>query len=591
MKKFLIVFSLLSCFPAFGANYYVAPNGSDINPGTLEKPFASIEAARDAVRSSIQMNGGDSIVYLRGGTYRIGKKITFGPEDSGMPGARIIYRNFENEKPVLSGGMPVSGWQIHNAAKNIYKAQVGTELFRQVYINGELATRSRYPHGTPVNGPYLRMISADGKNHCVQIKAFEWKEAIANANFKTLELVYLIHWTEFRAKIASATQEGDSVWLTIDTQDPKSFFCKPDKWFPNQPYSLENSLGLVSVDKEWFHDPSTGWLYIKVPKDLNITKAVVEIPRLDTLIEISGTPDKPVHDLEFQGLGIEVSNWTRPSEQGLPATQFVQPYKSANPKSFETLDWPQGIIKAQHATRLGIRNCLIKNTGATGIQFWQNVVDSDIEGNEICQAAANGIEIDAMIVRNPKPDEQSVNVAVWNNHIHHCGQNYTNGGALLAHFVKGLIVDHNEIHDLPYGGIQVGDQPPKKDVLDLGCTDNKIRFNNIHRVMQLHDDSGAIYTLGGAQKGTQIFENYLHDIIRSKWAGGYYVAAVYLDNSTNLVTVEHNVIENCDKHTPYGMFNGSQNDTFIDNDGHDPKVKANAGIQKGYNPRKQGNAS
>jgi len=572
---------------AFGADYYVAPNGSDKNPGTLESPFASIVAARDALRNTTHAEGKDSTVYLRGGIYRLDRKITFGPEDSGKPDARIIYRNFGSEKPVLSGGEAVGGWQLHDPAKNIYKANVGKDLFRQVYINGEMAKRSRYPHGTPVDGPYLRMLGGDGKNHRVQIKASEWKKVAAQADPKTLELVYLLHWTEFRAKIASATVDGDSVWLNIVAPEPKSFFCKPDKWFPNQPYCFENAPGFVSEEGEWFHDASTGWLYLKAPKDLDLHKALVEIPRLSTLIEISGTPEKPVHDLEFQGLGMELSNWTRPSERGLPATQFVQPYDTAKIKSFDNLDWPQGLIKAQHATRLGIRNCLIRNAGATGIQFWQDVDDSDIEGNEICHVAANAIEIDASIVSNPKPDQQSENVAIWNNHIHHAGQNYTNGGALLAHFVKGLVVDHNEIHDLPYGGIQVGDQPPHKDVLDLGCTANKIRFNHIYRVMQLHDDCGAIYTLGGAQKGTRIFENYLHDILRSKWAGGYHVAAVYLDNFTNYVAVERNVIENCDKHTPYGSFNGSANNIFIDNDGHDPAVKANAGVLKGYNPRKE----
>ena len=590
MRNHPILALFLTSSLAFGADYYVALNGSDRNPGTLERPFASITAARDAMRKTTPEAGKDSMVYLRGGVYRLAEKITFNLEDSGKPDAKIIFRNFGDEKPVLSGGVAVTGWVIQDPVRNIYKANVGTNLFRQVYINGEMALRSRYPQGTPVAGPFMRMVNGDGRNHRIAIKASEWKPVAAKANLQALEIVYLLHWTEFRAKIASVSEAGNTVWLNLATPEPKVFFGKPDKWFPNQPYCFENALGFVTEDGEWFHDAATGWLYLKVPKDRDLNQMVVEIPRLSTLIEIAGTPEHPVHDLEFQGLGLELSNWIRPSERGLPATQFVQPYDIGNNRSFDNLDWPQGIIKAQHATRLGIRHCLVRNTGATGIQFWQDVDDSDIEENEICWNAANGIEIDAEVIRNPKPEQQSENVAIWNNHIHHCGQNYSNGGALLAHFVKGLRFDHNEIHDLPYGGIQVGDQPLRKDVLNLGCTDNQIRYNHIYRVMQLHDDSGAIYTLGGAQKGTHIFENYLHDIRRSRWAGGFPVSAVYLDNFTQRVTVEHNVIENCDRHTPYGPFNGSKHDTFIDNDGHDSKVKANAGIQKGYDPRKEGSA-
>ncbi|MHC5061773.1 MAG: right-handed parallel beta-helix repeat-containing protein [Planctomycetota bacterium] len=45
---------------ASAATYYVAPGGSDANPGTLAQPFASITKAQDAA------SFGD-MVYLRGG--------------------------------------------------------------------------------------------------------------------------------------------------------------------------------------------------------------------------------------------------------------------------------------------------------------------------------------------------------------------------------------------------------------------------------------------------------------------------------------------------------------------------------------------
>ena len=44
--------------------YYVAPTGSDSNPGTIDKPFATIQKGADTAVA------GDT-VYLRGGTYAI----------------------------------------------------------------------------------------------------------------------------------------------------------------------------------------------------------------------------------------------------------------------------------------------------------------------------------------------------------------------------------------------------------------------------------------------------------------------------------------------------------------------------------------
>ena len=44
--------ALLLALPAWlhAAEFHVAPTGNDANPGTMEKPFATLERARDAAR-------------------------------------------------------------------------------------------------------------------------------------------------------------------------------------------------------------------------------------------------------------------------------------------------------------------------------------------------------------------------------------------------------------------------------------------------------------------------------------------------------------------------------------------------------------
>ena len=61
------------------ASYYVAPTGSDANPGTESAPFQTITKARDVVRTIAANMTGDIYVDLRGGTYGIGSTIAFGP--------------------------------------------------------------------------------------------------------------------------------------------------------------------------------------------------------------------------------------------------------------------------------------------------------------------------------------------------------------------------------------------------------------------------------------------------------------------------------------------------------------------------------
>src|SRR4051794_7586772 len=92
------------------ADFYVATDGSDENPGTRAKPFATLARARDAVR---QLKSGSRrkagvTVLVRGGTYVLNEPLVFGPEDSGTPEHRMVYAAYPGEKPVLSGGHPIS---------------------------------------------------------------------------------------------------------------------------------------------------------------------------------------------------------------------------------------------------------------------------------------------------------------------------------------------------------------------------------------------------------------------------------------------------------------------------------------------------
>ena len=55
-------------------DYFISPQGSESQSGTLEKPFANLEHARDAIRGlSLKEKQEDITVYLRGGTYQLKK--------------------------------------------------------------------------------------------------------------------------------------------------------------------------------------------------------------------------------------------------------------------------------------------------------------------------------------------------------------------------------------------------------------------------------------------------------------------------------------------------------------------------------------
>jgi len=101
----LLVSSLLTAGTSLcAATFFVAPTGGDDNPGTLEKPFATVQRAQNAAAP------GDT-VYIRGGTYtmqesQIARKqsiwayVTF-LDKSGTEGRPIKYWAYEKERPVF----------------------------------------------------------------------------------------------------------------------------------------------------------------------------------------------------------------------------------------------------------------------------------------------------------------------------------------------------------------------------------------------------------------------------------------------------------------------------------------------------------
>ncbi|MCD8165831.1 MAG: InlB B-repeat-containing protein [Bacteroides sp.] len=95
--------------PASGTIWYVATNGDDNNPGTINAPFASLNHALSVV-------GPGETIYIRGGTYYMTNDdisrtdntwayvfdiSTAGGKVSGLSGAPINIWGYEGERPVF----------------------------------------------------------------------------------------------------------------------------------------------------------------------------------------------------------------------------------------------------------------------------------------------------------------------------------------------------------------------------------------------------------------------------------------------------------------------------------------------------------
>ena len=91
---------------------YVSPEGNDSWSGeSIDKPFATIQKARDAIREMRRKNGLTEpvTVYIRGGLYELDETIVFTLEDSGTKACPITYTAYKDEEPVISGGRSITG--------------------------------------------------------------------------------------------------------------------------------------------------------------------------------------------------------------------------------------------------------------------------------------------------------------------------------------------------------------------------------------------------------------------------------------------------------------------------------------------------
>jgi hypothetical protein len=104
---------------------------------SYESPCSLLEA-QNRVRLVNENMRADVVVYLRGGSYLLSSPLRLTSEDSGSNGHNVVYRACKDEKPVMSGGTRVSGWSLHDKARNIYRTYVGKSLqTRQLYVDGD----------------------------------------------------------------------------------------------------------------------------------------------------------------------------------------------------------------------------------------------------------------------------------------------------------------------------------------------------------------------------------------------------------------------------------------------------------------------
>jgi hypothetical protein len=596
---------------AVQATFHVAPNGSDNNPGTETQPFATLEKARQTVRTANKNMTGDIVVVLRGGVYRIENPVAFDADDSGSGGHNVIYRAQTGETPVLSGGKPVTDWQANE--KGRWKAPAPLDDFRQLYVGGKRAVRARgkMPAG-------LELTGNDGYK-TTDVGMADWK------NPDDVEFCYVISWTHTRCKVKSIKRDGDHAVITM--LQPFFRLAKEKEGVnvgttfnpAHDTMYVENALELLDEPGEWYLDRKAKTVYYLPRPGEDMTKVEVIAPAVEQLVVLRGTLDRPVENVQFQGLTFAHATWLLPSKMGLADTQsnFVTDWNREVAKrkqgSLEALftvhneyiKSPSNII-CHAAKSIRFDRCTFTKLGSGGVDFECGAQNNAVVGCRFYDLAGTAVQIGDVLQNDHHPDDPRKivkNNRVENCYIHDCCLDYMDGCAVFAGYTDGTVIAHNEITRLPSTAISVGWGWGEEDAgggnpdyyepylyaTPTPCKNNRIEANHIHHVLTTLDDGGSIYTLGN-QPGTIIRGNYVHDNpypARAREAGG---RGIYCDEGSGFIEITGNLV----LRSPHsGMFYNNkvqdrnktckEHDNYFDQEPPAAKpIAEKAGLESGY---------
>jgi hypothetical protein len=500
-------------------------------------------------------------ILLKGGIYPLYEPVFIRPEDSGTETAPTIIEALPGETPVLSGGVKINGWKKEG---RYWTAQVpefngNSFLFRQFWVNGKKAVRARNVAGFDQMD---RIRFNDKGNRILWVPAASVAKIM---NAKDAELIIHQMWEIAVLRIQSITIQGDSAGIRFHHPESRVQFEHPwpqpmmKEGFKSAFY-LTNALELLDEPGEWFFDKQKRKIYYIPLLGENMNTAETFVPALETLLEITGTIDRPVKHIQIKGIHFRHANWTRPSEKGHVPLQagmyLLDAYKLRPPgapgnfnKGIENQAWigrPSAAVTVSAAAFTRFENCRFEHLGACGLDFIYGTNNDCVERCTFSDIAGNGIQtgkfsdtgMETHLPYDPSDEREICSRQHFvNNYITDVANEDWGCLGIAAGFVQDINIEHNEICEVSYSGISLGWGWTKT----VNCMrNNRIHANYVHGYAKHNYDVAGIYTLS-VQSKSEITENRVERIYKPAYAHDpnhwFYL---YTDEGSSFITIKDN---------------------------------------------------
>lgn len=533
MTRSTILLLLCASFSATNAEFvlHVSPKAADDADGSLEKPFDSIVAAQEHIRT-LRKDGKipatEAVtVELATGIYQVTDPVTFTAEDGGTAEAPVTYRSTKKGGAELRGGviLPSAEFQIVDDPKTLARLEEsarGKVLVCELgeHISGDLPLFPKSFQGTPV-GPWLyvdgepmtlaRWPNVDAENHgwATFSEVVDSGLAVPTSSDPAMQKArpgtfvfndprpatwdleagawLLGYWTHDWSDENLRIDRYDAEKKTIKLAAHHNYGLMGGTWGAKERrFFAQNILSELDRPGEWFVDREEKKLFYYPARPVAESELVLAT-RSGSLVSLAGTKH-----LNLEGLSIGYSHGSG--------------------------------ITAKNVEHLAIKGCTIRNHAEAGISL--DGSHSTVQSCDIFNIGRSGISVSG---GDRKTLLHAQNI-VANNHIHHYARFQRTYAPGISVGGCGQTVRNNLIHDAPHSAIL------------YSGNEHLLELNEIHHVVMETGDSGAFYTgRDWTSQGNIVRHNFIHDLGGVTNGGSGHTMGIYLDDCDSGDTLQGNV--------------------------------------------------
>ena len=530
-------------------NYYVATSyGNDSNNGTsLTTPYKTIAKAASV------MSAGDNC-YIRQGRYH--ETITISNLD-GSSGSEIIFTNYNNERVIMDGTIPITSTWTQVGSSNIWRTKLSSDIW-QLFLDWEEQVMARWP-----NAKFSDNTIWDNDNYWAKGTIDDDENAYSNGTLiddpytnsagTTIDLNaagFDLDETNKQA-IAILNVGSFKTWSRLVTSHSGNTFnyaTVPSWKTKHHYYYFEGRREFLDQAGEWWYDTynNADSLYYYANNGVDPNKLDFRGKVQSYAFSITASEYIHIKNLEFFGTTVYFSNGDNCLVYGC---NFM--YPSCSKRMLRVVDTaPEMTIFTSNSSNSIIRRSAFRNTDGIALEMWggDNRIDS--------------------------------------SYFHHIDYSVAdNTGLMVTIRMNGSdnIFSYNTVHRTGASAtLWLGDAP-------------LVEYNDLSDTGHLQSDGSMVQIAESEQDGAICRYNWLHD---TEKYGARFDHSGTADGTNG--TMNHNVAWNCeaggimakgDNHKIYNntvLNSGSRNDIIVlqVNDGdHSSSIVRNNAADKIANHR------